>query len=87
MVMKTDVLDGRVLEKMEYLLRVPFDKRFEEAERLEREAEDAIRKEAMEETYEAVGHDIHRQLWHDGFIEHRGTSYPTRGVSQPRKHR
>jgi len=87
MVMKTSELDARVLEKVEYLLRVPFDKRFEEAERLEREAEEKIRKDAIDEAYEKVGHGFQRQLWHDGFIEHRKTSYPTRGVAQPRKHR
>jgi len=87
MVMKTDVLDARVLEHAEYLLRVPFDFRFAEMERLEREAEEAIRKEAIEEIVEATGHDIRRQLWHDGFIEHRGISYPTKGVAQPSKHR
>ncbi len=87
MVLKTTELDARVIERVEYLLRVPFDKRFEEAERLEREAEEAIRKNAIDETYEKVGHAFQRQLWHDGFIEHRKTSYPTKGVSQPGKHR
>jgi hypothetical protein len=87
MVLKTDVLDARVLEKAEYLLRVPFDHRFAEAERLERKAEEDIRIEALNETAELVAGPMRRQLWHDGFIEHRETSYPTKGVAQPRKHR
>lgn len=87
MVLKTKELDARVIERVEYLLRVPFDQRFEEAERLERQAEERIRQEAIDETYEAVGHAFQRQLWHDGFIEHRKTSYPTKGVAQPSKHR
>lgn len=87
MVLKTTELDARVLERCEYLLRVPFDKRFAEAERLEQEAQDKIVQDAIDETYEKVGHAFQRQLWHDGFVEHRRTSYPTRGVAQPRKHR
>jgi hypothetical protein len=87
MVMKTNVLDARVLEKAEYLLRVPFEYRLAEAEELERKAEDEIRQNAIDETYERVGHAIQRQLWHDGFIEHRKTSYPTKGVAQPGRHR
>jgi hypothetical protein len=80
-------LDARVIEKVEYMLRVPMDKRFEEAERLEREAEEQIRQDAIDETYEKVGAAFQRQLWHDGFIEHRRTSYATKGVAQPRRHR
>jgi hypothetical protein len=87
MVLKTWELDARVIEKCERMLRIPLDQRFAEAEREEREAEEAIRQEAIDETYEKVGHAFRRQLWKDGFIEHREMSYPTRGVAQPQKHR
>lgn len=87
MVLKTKELDARVIERVEYLLRVPFDKRFAEAEALERKAEADLRQAAIDETYERVGHAFQRQLWHDGFIEHRKTSYPTKGVAQPGRHR
>ncbi len=87
MVLKTTELDARVIERVEYLLRVPFDKRFEEAERLEAEAVRQMEQNAIDEAVEKVAHGFQRQLWHDGFVEHRKKSYPTRGVAQPGRHR
>lgn len=74
-------LDARVIDHMQYLLAVPFAQRFEEAEKLEakRQQEDIDRQ--LDEALENWGWDFRRQLEHDGFIEHRGISYPKRGVA------
>lgn len=73
-------LDARVIEHVEYLLNVPFAKRFEEAEKLEakREAEDIDNQ--LEEALENWGWDFRKQLEHDGFINGRGKSYAKSGV-------
>ena len=77
----TEALDGRVIEHVQRMLAVPFDKRFEEAEKLEakREADDQERQ--MEEALDGWGWDFRKQLAHDGFISHTGKSYSKRGVA------
>lgn len=86
MVLKTKELDARVLERIQYLMRVPLDKRFEEAERLEAKAKADMERDGIEAAYERMGQDFRHQLKKDGFIV-GGPSYPTKGVAQPRKHR
>ena len=73
-------LDSRLIEHVQYLLRVPFKQRYEEAERLiaKREQEEMDRQ--LDEALEGWGWDMRRQLEHDGFIEHRGRSFPKRGI-------
>lgn len=83
MVCKVPELDARALEKVQMLMRVPFHVRLrqieEENERWEKEYHD----NELERIYERMGHAFRYQLWHDGFIEHRGVSYPKVGVAAP----
>lgn len=87
LVCKVDALDGRVIQRVQKLLFVPFEHRLAaieaENEKFEREHHENI----LERQYEQIGAAFQRQLWHDGFIEHRETSYAKRGVAQPGKHR
>lgn len=83
LVYRTEALDARVIQHVEYLLRVPFSKRFAEAEALEEKHRQEDIDRQLDEALENWGWDFRRQLEHDGFITHRGTSYPKRGV-QPR---
>lgn len=86
-VCKVGELDARVLTKIRYLMRVPFEQRLkaidEENARYEQEYHD----NELERIYDQIGGQFHRQLWHDGFIEHRPTSYPKVGVAAPGKAR
>lgn len=73
-------LDARVVEHVQYLLKVPFRARFEAAEKLEakRQQEDMDRQ--LDEALENWGWDFRKQLAHDGFITHTGKSHPTRAI-------
>lgn len=77
-------LDSRILEHVQMLLTVPYAQRFAEAERLEAKREQAYIDQQLDEALENWGWDFRRQLEHDGFITHRGVSYPKRGVSAAR---
>lgn len=83
LVYKADSLDARVLERVRYMLHVPFDQRLKviEAENAKYEADHADN--LLEQTYERMGGQFRRQLEHDGFIDHRGVSYPKIGVAAP----
>lgn len=74
-------LDARVLERVRYLLHVPFEKRLADVEAENEAYEKAHHENELEEMYEKMGHAFRRQLWHDGFIDSRGVSYPTIGVT------
>jgi hypothetical protein len=76
----TDELDARVLDKIRYMLHVPFNKRFAEAEKLEAKWREQNREKELDELVENLGLPMHRQLEHDGFIESRGKSYAKRGI-------
>jgi hypothetical protein len=83
LVMKVKELDARILEKVRYMLHVPFAQRLAavDAENAKYEADHHER--ILDETYERMGGQFRRQLWHDGFIEHRDVSYPKIGVAAP----
>ena len=76
-------LDARVLERVQYLLHVPFEHRLAaiEAENAKYEADH--HENILDEMYEKMGGEFRRQLEHDGFITHRGVSYPKLGVAAP----
>lgn len=80
MVCKADALDGRLITKLQYLLHVPFEKRFEEIEKANTAFEAAKAEEQMEELYERVGRPMWTQLEHDGFSQ-RSVSYAKSGVA------
>lgn len=64
-------LDQRVLHKAEYLRSIPFEQRFEEAEKLEAKMKAEGDAESFNELYENLGRPMLRQLEHDGFIDPR----------------
>ena len=74
-------LDARVLERIRYLMHVPFEHRYAAAERENEKYEQDCHEAELERIYEQMGHVFRRQLWHDGFIDSRGVSYPTVGVT------
>ena len=82
-VCKVDALDARCLEKVRYMLFVPFEHRIAALEK-ENEQWEADQQDAeLEQIYDRMGGEFRRQLWHDGFVEHRDVSYPKLGVAAP----
>lgn len=79
LVFKTDALDARILDRVQRMLKVPFEQRFAEAEkeeaRLKAEAHDL----ELETLYEKVGRPMWTDLERCGFID-RKMSYGKRGV-------
>lgn len=84
LVFKTQELDQRVLEKLAWIMHVPFEKRLEAAEREEQEHEASRRETELEELYERVGRPMLSQLHHDGFAQ-RSTSYAKGGLYGKRR--
>lgn len=72
-------LDGRVLDKLRWMLHMPLDERLAKLEAEEYKIEEERIDQEHEELYERVG----GPMWHDlekcGFIQ-RPVSYPKRGV-------
>jgi hypothetical protein len=77
LVMTADALDARILTELRYLLSVPFEKRFAEAERREKESEAKALELQREALYEKMGYQFYRQLDRCGFIQ-RPDSYRKR---------
>jgi hypothetical protein len=67
-------LDARVIEKLEYMLHVPFEIRFAEAERLEAQIEEARKQAELDRLVETVGLPMLPDLERTGFIQ-RPVSY------------
>ena len=80
LVFKVRELDARVVEEVRYLLHVPFAERFAASQRLLDKREAEQKEEELDQLYEDLGRQMWYQFEHDGFIEHRGTSYPKRGI-------
>jgi hypothetical protein len=80
LVMRVEHLDARILEHMQYLLKVPFEQRFAEAEALTDKFEADFKENELDKLYETLGAPMFKQMEHDGFITHRGPSYAKRGV-------
>ena len=68
-------LDARVVKKAEYLQKVPFDRRLEEAEKAEAQMEAEDNLNAFESLYEKLGAPMRRELAKTGFID-SNVSYP-----------
>lgn len=81
LVTKVDALDARIIEKCQYLIRVPLQVRVklleEENERWEAEQHD----NTLEEMYDKFGRLMWYRLEKDGFNAGRGVSFPKRGVT------
>lgn len=74
LVMQTDELDARILDELQYLLKVPFEKRYAEAERRERENEEYQKQLHLDKLTEEMGLPMYRELHRTGFIQ-RPKSY------------
>ena len=79
---KGQELDARVITKVQYLLNVPFAHRYAAIEKENAKYEADHHEALLDEAYEKMGGQFRKQLEHDGFITHRGTSYPLRGPKQ-----
>lgn len=79
LVFRAPALDARIIEHVQYLMHVPFERRFKEAvdraEQMEADAKEA----ELDDLYERMGRPMWTQLEHDGFIQ-RNRSYAKRGV-------
>lgn len=69
LVMTADELDARIINDLQYLLHVPFEQRYAEAEKRERAAELASMEHQRESLYEKLGHQFYVQLDRCGFIQ------------------
>lgn len=76
-------LDARVLEQIRYLMHVPFEHRLAAVEAENAKYEADHHENILDTMYDKMGGEFRRQLWHDGFIEHRDISYPKLGVASP----
>jgi hypothetical protein len=79
-----DALDGRVIERLKYMLHVPLSKRLDAIEKMEDKDKADEKERSLEELYEKIGRRMHWQLEHDGFIDSRGISAPKKGVRPTR---
>lgn len=69
MVWSVNELDQRILQKARYLKSVPFEHRFEEAEKLEAKMKAEQEAEAFEEFYEKLGGPMRAELARTNFID------------------
>jgi len=76
LVYKTQELDQRIIEKCQYMKRVPFEHRAQMImEQVDREEEERREKES-EELYEKLGAPMRREFARTGFIDGTGQSFP-----------
>lgn len=83
-VFKCRDLDARVVEHVRYLLNVPMNKRFAEAERLTEKYEADQREADSDDLAERIGLPMARELAACGFLDEfggRSTSYPSKSVA------
>jgi hypothetical protein len=84
-VMRVKELDGRVIERCERMLRIPFEQRFAELEKAEAKWEAEDKQRQLDELYEQMGGDMLIQLDRCGFID-RPVSYAKTNATA-RRHR
>lgn len=85
LVMRVEALDGRVIERVERMLKIPFEQRFAELEKLEAKWKKEDEERQLNELYERMGGDMLYQLDRCGFIQ-RPVSYAKRNATA-RRHR
>lgn len=76
-VMKASVLDARIIERLRYLLHVPFADRIKELEAANQAYEEARHEQELDSLYDRVGRPMWTELEKTGFID-RPVSYPKR---------
>lgn len=81
LIYKVKELDARVLERLRYLMAVPFEQRFEQVEKDNHRWEQAQHEEQLEDLYERLGRPMWTELERCGFIDGRPVSYPKAGVA------
>ncbi len=81
LVFRTSALDGRVLEKLRYLMAMPLSERLDKLEADEYEAETARQDEASDELYETLGGPMRHEMARCGFTGPLPESYPKLGVT------
>ena len=86
-VYRTDSLDARLLEKLRYFVNVPFEKRFEQAEKEEAKARAEFHEQELDDLWNGMGERMHHQLERDDFIDGRGKSLPLSLTDTGRRHR
>lgn len=79
MALRCKELDARAVERLQYMLHVPFEQRFDEIVRQIDEDEEQQKQDSLDELYEKMGRPMWTQLEHDGFISGRNVSYPKSG--------
>ena len=85
LVMRVEHLDGRVIERVERMRRIPFHKRFAEAEKLEAKWAEEYKQEQLNNLYERMGGNMLIQLDRCGFVQ-RPVSFAKRNATA-RRHR
>lgn len=81
MVKRYEALDSRIIEDLQYMIKVPFEHRIKLLEQENEAYEAAQKEEQLEELYEDVGRRMWTQLEKDGFINTRPVSFPKKGVT------
>lgn len=79
-VMRRDYLDPRLVKDIEYILHVPYEHRYAEAEKLEAKIEADNHEYELDKLYDQFGRPMLTELERCGFIQ-RPVSYPKRGVT------
>lgn len=79
-VLRASALDGRIIARLEYMLHVPYEHRFKEAEKIEAKYEAELKEAQLDKLYETMGAPMLPKLEQCGFIT-RPRSYPKRGTT------
>lgn len=77
---KIDALDQRVIDRLQWMIRVPLTDRVKATEAMEAKDKEDEKERSLEELYEKMGRRMHWQLERDGFIDSRGISAPKKGI-------
>lgn len=85
LVMRSETLDGRVIQRCERMLRVPFEKRLAELEKREDKWAEEDKQYQLDLLYERMGGDMLVQLDRCGFVD-RPVSFAKRNPTA-RRHR
>jgi hypothetical protein len=80
-VLSAEELDARIIDRINYIRGVPFEKRMATLEAENEAWEKQQHDEELDRLYEQIGAPMKSQFYHDGFIEHRAESYPKAGVT------
>lgn len=77
LVFRVQELDARIIEHVQYLMHVPFERRLDEAEKRADQMETDAREAEKDKLVETMGLPMLAQLHHDGFIQRRSIYAPS----------